>query len=274
MEKIKKAIILNGPGRSGTTLIYQILAYHEELSWISSWVNKFPNVPSLSLFNRIYTNKWFGINWHNFSLVPKPAEAYGFWKNYYGKSNNEVSLKEISAKQNLVVNRLKSVVKFSGTKKIFMTKITGHSRNTLLESLFENYQTIWIERDPRVVVSSYIKQMWFHKDRPKEFAALSEKEKIEFYCKYYLKIREEYKKTDNLILVRYEDLITDKELFFKNLCNQVGLVYTSMFSQIVANWPIKEIGWEFYKEKYSRDGIELLENLLKKELIDLGYFKK
>ena len=98
MEKVKGAIILNGPGRSGTTLVYQILANHEDLAWISGWMNKFYKWPILSFFNKFYR-----ANWNNYKVAPKPAEAYGYWKGFYGLSNDDIddeiiSLKKISVR--------------------------------------------------------------------------------------------------------------------------------------------------------------------------------
>ena len=78
---------------------------------------------------------------------------------------------------------------------------------------------------------------------------------------------------DSSILIKYEDLTKNKVAFFEKLCNDLGLKYSPRFKKIVANWPIKEIGWEFYKEKYSNEGTELMEKLLKKELVELKYFK-
>jgi hypothetical protein len=49
-------IILSGPGRSGTTLFSQLFSHHKDFAWISGWVNKYPQLPSLSIVNHIYQN--------------------------------------------------------------------------------------------------------------------------------------------------------------------------------------------------------------------------
>jgi hypothetical protein len=269
MTKIKDAIILNGPGRSGTTLVYQILAYHEDLAWISGWVNKFPFLPGLSVFNSLYTTKLLGLDWHNTRFVPKPAEAYNYW-NYLFESYYKSTVQERDkCVERTKLNLSRIIERSSGNR--FITKITGDSRKEIFDMLFDNYQVVWIERDPRVVVSSYMKLRWQFRDKPEEFEKMTEKDKIEFYCTYYLKLRKEAKKYDESILVRYEDLTNNKVDFFKKLCHDLGLVYTPKFSKIVSNWPIKEVGWEFYKDKYSPEGIALMHELLKDELKALGY---
>ncbi len=275
MNKIKDAIILNGPGRSGTTLISQILAYHDELGWVSSWNNAFPNQSFLGVLSRPYSAKLFGIDWHSVKKSPKPSEAYDYWKHFFGHFNNSNTtdknrLEEIEKNAEKVATNIKGVLKWQG-KPRFITKITGPARKEYLDAIFSDYNLVWIERDPRVVVSSYIKQKWFYKDKPEEYARLSEKEKIEFYTAYYLRLREESKKYEKSILVRYEDLTNDKVTFFKKLCADLNLPYTKRFAKIVENWPIKEIGWEFYKDRYSKEGKELMNSILEKELKDLGY---
>lgn len=275
MNKIKDAIILNGPGRSGTTLISQILSYHDDLGWVSSWNNAFPERPFLGILNRPYSAKLFGIDWHRVKKSPKPSEAYDYWKYFFGHFNNtnqgkEEHQKEIDIKAPIVVKNIRGILRWQG-KKRFITKITGPARKEYLDAIFENYRLVWIERDPRVVVSSYLKQKWFYKDKPEAFSKLTESDKIKFYCTYYLKLRKESKKYDESILVRYEDLTNNKVHFFKKLCLELNLEYTAKFSKIVANWPIKEVGWEFYKDKYSPEGIALMHELLKDELKALGY---
>ena len=52
-DKISDAVVLHGPGRSGTTLFSTILSTHSALGWISGYVNRFPRHPSLAVFNRV-----------------------------------------------------------------------------------------------------------------------------------------------------------------------------------------------------------------------------
>ena len=47
-------LILNGPGRSGTTLLSKMMCYHKDFAWISGWVNRYPSMIYLSYFNNLY----------------------------------------------------------------------------------------------------------------------------------------------------------------------------------------------------------------------------
>ena len=262
MNKIKNAIILNGPGRSGTTLVYQMLAYHEDLAWISNWVNRYPSNPYLSWFNRFYN--------HEKRMFPKPAEAYQYWKHFYGVSNNTIKKESIKKQQKAVQNNLSIQIQKAGAHKRFLTKITGHGRADLLDSLFEDYQQVWIDRDPRVVVSSYIKQHWFYRDKQSEFKKLTELEKIKFYSEYYLSLRLK-EVTERSIVVKYEDLVTNKHKFFTDLLELINLEYTTKFNKIIDNWEMKIVDWNSYKDNYSPKGLVLLEKKLNPVLHNEGF---
>jgi len=45
--------VIHGPGRSGTTLFNNILSLHPQLSWISGYVDRFPQCPALAFLNRL-----------------------------------------------------------------------------------------------------------------------------------------------------------------------------------------------------------------------------
>ena len=49
-----KPIFLIGCPRSGTTILLRLIAAHEELAWVSRYVNKLPKRLSLTLLNRVY----------------------------------------------------------------------------------------------------------------------------------------------------------------------------------------------------------------------------
>ncbi|GGE10539.1 hypothetical protein [Psychroflexus salis] len=66
-------IIINGPGRSGTTLLSQLFSYHQDFTWISGWLNRYPNLTMLAYFNFLYRSNLFGIDISDLPKTPKPA---------------------------------------------------------------------------------------------------------------------------------------------------------------------------------------------------------
>ncbi len=83
VEKIRDAIVIHGPGRSGTTLLNQILSLHPALAWISGYVNRFPSLPALAILNRVVEVPLIERLTRAHRYWPRPAEAYNFWKYYF-----------------------------------------------------------------------------------------------------------------------------------------------------------------------------------------------
>lgn len=260
-------VILNGPGRSGTTLLSKLISYHKDFAWISGWVNRYPNRLSLSYFNDLYRKELFNIDFSRVTKMPKPAEAYGFWNYYINNFNDNYYLSE--AEKINTRNAISKILKIQG-KPHFITKITGELRTNIFNDLFNDYVIIWIERDPRVVVSSYIKQRWFYKDSAIKFDNLTMNEKIEFYSKYYLKNYEGSKKS-NVKVVFYEDMCENPIKFFSDLLSYLDLEFTDWHKRKIDKVEINKVNWTFYKKSYKKEEIDLLNELLAKPLSEYNY---
>src|SRR5215470_9320033 len=87
-ERIRDAVVIHGPGRSGTTLLNEILSTHSALAWISGYLNRYPDHPILAVFNRVMAidavEKFSRSRRH----WPRSAEAYGFWNRYFPRFNH------------------------------------------------------------------------------------------------------------------------------------------------------------------------------------------
>ncbi|MGB5982882.1 MAG: sulfotransferase [Nonlabens sp.] len=264
-------IILAGPGRSGTTLFNHIFSHHEKFAWISGWVSKYPAFPQLSLFNMLYQKQLWGVNWAHVRYSPKPAEAYPFWNHFFypfDNSNHAFDNKSITQCRETI-----SKIKKASHKEHFVTKITGETRFEILNQVFEgDLKFLWIERDPRVVVSSYIKQKWGYKNKPKEFANLSMEDKININCSRYMSFFEDSKKIENKSLYFYEDLCEDPIAFFTNIFNKLDLNLNDELKEIIRSWEIKPVGWETkYKRQYTQEQQFMFENLLSEPLKAYNY---
>ena len=263
-------IILCGPGRSGTTLTSQIFSFHPEFSWISGWVSRYPTLPQLAVFNTIYQSQFLGINWADVKFAPKPSEAYGFWRHYFPPFTSEQG--SVSDQQLQKVRSCLKIIKKASNKPHFVTKITGETREQILDPLFEgDLIWVWIERDPRVVVSSYIKQKWGYKNNLEAFDKMSMNEKIRLNCNRYMHFYQDSKKLIDKKCLFYEDLCRDPEKFFKSLFNDLNIEFYDHQKCIINKWNIRQVGWGHYKDQYSKEEQDLLTELLKEPLLDYGY---
>lgn len=261
--KIKNAIIVHGPGRSGTTLLSNILALHPALGWISSFVNKYPTKLFLTHFNKI--QDWGGLErWNrNKSNFPRPTEAYNFWLHYIPQFNNS-DIDIIPNDQAMhAINAVQKVLSSSG-KNRFMTKITGMSRHQFITAVFEDPIIIWIDRNPLSIITSYHKKKWGYKDKVDLFNSIPTLDLLKEYTSKYLDFSRDKKQLErfNMITVSYEDLVADRYAFFKKLCEDTRLDYSPDFQKILKSWDISAGTNEAYKKYFSSEEQEYIHKLL------------
>ena len=261
--KIKNAILIHGPGRSGTTLLNSILALHKDLAWISGYTNRYPQKLWLTYFNRVQANPTFEKLTRGKKKFPRPAEAYNFWLHYVPQFNN-TKLEKISKDSAEKSIKAISTIIYYSKKKRFLTKITGNSRHQTIDAVFDNPFIIWIDRDPKAVIMSYYKQKWKYKNNPEKFKSVPKKELLLEYFSLYKSFQTEknHLKRFNLKTFYYEDFISDKFKFFKEICDFSGLNYTPEFEKLIASWEIVSNTNSLYKKYISTEEELYLDELI------------
>ena len=51
---IARPVFILGTGRSGTTLFLNVLAFHPDFTWFSTFSKRFPDHPSVAFLSRIH----------------------------------------------------------------------------------------------------------------------------------------------------------------------------------------------------------------------------
>ncbi len=267
-QKIRKAIIIHGPGRSGTTLLSHMLSLHPELFWISGWVNRFPDHPELGFFNRLQYPSNIESLLRNKRFLPRPAEAYGFWDHFFpGFRKGKVEdLNKGSVKK--CISTINKLNRFAGHSR-FVTKITGMPRSNVLDAVFEDPVVVWIDRDPMAVIMSFYKQRWNYKSKPDLFKSKSFNELADEYLQMYLRFQEGKKDLESkfrVITVQYEDLLSDASAFFVKLQNDLGLKEDEGFSQKVKEWNIKHGSNISHKRSMNKKNAQYLKQRIESAL--------
>lgn len=260
--KIKDSIIILGPGKTGTTLFNDILALHPDLFWISTYVNKYPRWIVLSVLNRLQSLRIFERQTRNKKKFPRTAESFTFWSYYiseFYRTPKAFDPEEILKAQKAV----QRIGKYQSGNR-FILKLTGPSRFAFLDQIFEDPHIVWIDRDPRSVITSFYKYKWKYKHKPEDFQRKPKKELIKEYIDYYKWLDAEKEKLRQFKFkkVFYEDLVEDPEQFFQNICSFTGLDYNLKFDQIVKSWDIKKNTNEQYKKFFNEEELEYLDSLL------------
>lgn len=169
---LKKPIIFFGVGRSGTTVISEVIFQHEDLAWHSNYQELFPKFSGINYLRRLFDNKWWraiGINtqnsrsFKNFMLF-RPIERYDFWEAIIGEQrdfarNFLLNEKATPEERENVRTHLAKMVKYQKRKRLAL-KFTGPARLEYLMSIFPDAQFVNIVRDPIAIIRSWLEVHW------------------------------------------------------------------------------------------------------------------
>lgn len=180
---MKQPIFIIGCPRSGTTLILNIMACHEQFAWISNLIERWPFRPQMSFWHRIYDLPYMGrylylgrtqnrlpkILFGRFkNYLPMPVESKSFWKRHLSKfqweregktpprrrTPNEISMSEISNIRRVIDD----ICRFQ-SKDFFVAKYTDFPRIQYLAKAFQKAKFIHVIRDGRAVANSYLQKI-------------------------------------------------------------------------------------------------------------------
>jgi Sulfotransferase family len=169
---LEKPIIVFGTGRSGTTIISDIIFHHEDLAWHSNYQELFPKFAGINYVRRLFDNSlWhiIGMNTqNNKSLINqvcfRPIERYDFWEAITGPridfSRNFLLNERVTEEERIYIRTFfAKMVKYQHRKRLAF-KITGPSRMEYLSSIFPDAVFVQIVRDPVATVRSWLEVKW------------------------------------------------------------------------------------------------------------------
>jgi len=162
MTKVQNPIVIVGTGRCGSTLLHRVLALHSTLGWLSTFNEVFPKQTWLSCFSNLYRTP-IPANIRHLPFFPKPFEAYKFWEQYlpnFGRRDIPQTPEDVPESAiNPVREVLTKVLRYQGRERLLI-KVTGWSRIALFNEIFPDARFIFLNRDHRSVVSSWIQAGW------------------------------------------------------------------------------------------------------------------
>lgn len=276
---LEKPILVIGSGRSGTTIISEIILQHEHLGWHSQYNEVIKFTPLISLWRYFFDNRFWRIprfwkyvgfskntrqGWGSFItqlFIFNPVELYGLWEKITGPRIDFsrgflLDTKATPEEAAYMRNFLSKMVKYQGRKRLFM-KFTGPARLEYLTSIFPDAKIINIVRDPIPTVRSWlevgfwqrmgINKLWW-------LGAYSEAEVAEaetlkndpalITAFQYKKLMDttayEIKKLNlNVLEMRYEDFVSNPQVFIQKMLEFAELPHSSYVQSYIDNMKIQ-----------------------------------
>ena len=163
-------VVIVGTGRCGSTLLHRMLALHEDLGWLSTFNEAFPTQCWLSAFSSLY--RWpLPARMRHLKAFPKPFEAYRFWEHYlpgFSRRDRPQTAADVPAAGIEPVRRATArVLRFQRRRRL-LVKVTGWSRIAYFDRIYPDARFISLRREPRAVVSSWVKAGWLDVTSPPE----------------------------------------------------------------------------------------------------------
>lgn len=288
--EIDRPIFFMGPGRSGTTLVYNIFSFHEDLTYFSNWTARFPHHPWLAVMSRGRSSLAF-LGGKRIRGMPAPAEAYAIWRHcfpdFWGQNDKPCTDREGRRRLEHVI---RTHLRYHG-KKRFLDKTTGKMILPFVRSIFPEAKVIWIDRDPRAVVHS----MYRHKSAAVPLSLLRRggyeplpsqnsrwlsipsgllfrREELEYDAERYLCIYSQYREHRNEILtILYEDFVRDPREQLARILDYCELSPSNSINRALDRWQIQTDTNSRWKDQLNEDEVATIEKILSLPLSEMGY---
>ncbi|MDH5571576.1 MAG: sulfotransferase [Gammaproteobacteria bacterium] len=302
MGNLAAPVFFIGAPRSGTTVLFEAFAKHEQLGWPSNYSRKFPALPQLGIILRLTNNRFINLlgqkEQYNHvllanKLLPRPAEAYEFWNHYTGIDFSKQYLVNQSATpdcRNRLSRAVESILFWEG-KTIFSAKFTGPSRIHFLKSIFPTARFVHVIRDGRAVVhsmlnssawssSNFLEHPWWQggltdtdlrpwlnaNKNPAILAAIQWKKIIEVAHHECVPCNNE-----NYLEIKYEQFIEKPYEIINQLYTWCGLPDSEKTLDYLKKIKILPRMNDKYKNDMTKEEIKLLTNIMEPQLSKLGY---
>lgn len=247
-KMIDRPVFIVGSGRSGTTLLYELLASHPQVTWFSNWTNRFPRLPYLAFLSRAYRSSA-----EKGYLSPAPAiegnKIYQFCGLHGIHYEKQRSIDESDVPV-VVTERFRRIIKKHQryhNRPRFLHKNTNNSMRILyLQAIFPDAKFVHIVRDGRAVALSLLNvafwqdlELWWSDYSPKMWSEEG-REPIHLCLLHWERQVQEILKAsqelsqDQYIQVRYEDLVIHPQEIVREIIAFCNLPWNPSLDSVIA----------------------------------------
>jgi hypothetical protein len=287
---IDRPVFVLGNIRSGTTILYNLLAVHPDLCWFSNFSDRYWRHGAVPLLHRALDlpvvgpriRRAIAANRRPAYPVPWPREgdaiyhvAAGFGR---ARDGIEAELSDVSAM------RLRAVIadhlRWTARPRFLSKQTANNRRVALLEQMFPDACYVHVIRDGRAVANSTLRVAWWPDMHlwwlgrsvrdwqadggiPVVLAAMNWQETVREVRRHAVTLGGRY------LEVRYEDLLADTPAVIRRVAGHCGLEFGDEYARYLPQrLPDMNRKW---REQLSAGDIAAMEEAIGPYLHELGY---
>jgi len=228
----ERSIFIIGSGRSGTTILYEVLATHPDLAWFSMLSNTYPASRTCVRFHRLLDYRGIGIYLKRRIIEPtrfspaltyflRPNEGVEIYTSYCGLSDDRRMTEENydAVSERKLKGLIEMHLDVTGKKRFINKRTANTQRLRLINKMFPEAYYVHMIRDGRAVINSYLHvdfwndmMVWWLGQRVSEWVQQG-KDPVELAARHWRRNFEEILANKNILKkymeVRYEDFVKD-----------------------------------------------------------------
>lgn len=253
-------VFIIGSGRSGTTILYNLLSMHPDVCYFSALTNNHPNKPWFAVFHRVLDipvighmirGKITSSSLKNSWILPNEGE--NIYRNHCGFINmNRTTIQDFDTTTYRKFSESINVHAQATGRTIFITKQTSNiQRLELLHAMFPDAYWVHIIRDGRAVANSLFHidwwnsvTLWWTKKQPNKMHDVA-------LCGKHWKtnvleiLNHKQLLGSRYVEIRYESLIRNPRAALTKILRRIHLpVYKKFMSFIPKSLPDKNKKWQ------------------------------
>lgn len=165
---IQRPIFIIGSGRSGTSLLYRLLAVHPDLCWFSNLSDRCASFPFLAVTHRLLDLPGVGhelkkliMSGKQFSLLPSEGGRiyHEICQFEQGKKTTEKDIQSVHS--DFLFRIIGAHIRVTGKTRFLNKQTANTQRLRLMHALFPDAYWIHIIRDGRAVANSLSRVIWW-----------------------------------------------------------------------------------------------------------------
>ena len=288
---IDRPIFIIGSGRSGTTILYELLSIHPEVCWFANYNDLIPLFRTFPVFHRVLDLPLIG-DWFKKRLISskktrfriRPVEGDYIYHTYCGfEENRKTTEEDLTEEQSTKFKEvIKKYLRLTGKKRFINKQISNNQRLRLINAMFPNAYYIHILRDGRAVTSSLFHVdwwqeiiIWWYGHGAAEWERQG-KDPIELCCQHWMNdVREIFINqplfADRYMEIGYEDLTKDVHTTIQRIIEFTGLRQSRHFMELLPQTlPNMDHKWE---KQLTEDQKRVVNSTLKDFMAELAVRK-